>query len=292
MLAFFPKIKYVCPNSKSMLRIFLFFCFVFSLLAQTEFPTYAPAIAKGTAVAGEFQSLSAFEFNPASLHKIPYVSLAASGTKPFLLDQANHGSLFAAIPIKEKFILGTGIKMFSVSKLQEMDFNLTYSQQILPKVSFALQGHYYNLNIENFQTYSAIYLNAGMFYELKHGFTFGAYGKNLNAAKIETNNTRPLPMILGMGIGYKPSEQVFLNLDLEKNVFFPVNIKFGISYQPHKDFTVLLGGQTAPSSVSAGFRLKLNKILITVATAYYSGRLGISPVMSADFINFSQKETE
>ncbi len=269
--------------------LLLFLCFTF-LFAQTEFPTYAPAIAKGTAVAGNIRSLSAFEFNPASLHKIQGITLSVSGTKPFLIDQANQGSIFGVLPIREKYILGTGIKVFSVSKLREMDFSLTYSQQVFSNVSFALQGHYYNLNIENFQNYSALYVNIGMLYELKNGFTFGAYGKNLNAAKIEKNATRPLPIILGMGIGYQPSEQVFLNLDLEKNVFYPVNIKFGLFYAPHKNFTLLMGTQTAPASVSAGFRLKINKIWLSFAAAYYSNRLGISPVMSADFVNFSNPQ--
>ena len=265
-----------------LLRTFTFLIIISISFSQIGISYYAPAMGKNGAVAGDIGTLAGLDFNPASLSQLKNIKISANYSKPFIINKFNSVSILSAIPLKNTFFIGSGIRTFSFAEYREIDASLLYSQQIAKSVSLGIQAHYYNVNISNFANYKTIYLDIGTVIDAKNGFFVGAFAKNVNNARIENNNLYPLPTILSLGIAYVPSEKARFNIDLEKSLQYPLNIKIGANYLPVKQFNIYVGGQTNPASVSLGVQLNIKTISCILSFGYYSNTIGITPYSSVE----------
>ena len=109
--------------------------------------------------------------------------------------------------------------------------------------------------------------------------TLGMYLYNLNQARLATYQDERVPTVLRAGLAYRPTAQVLLLAESEKDVERPATFKAGLEYAPVPVLAVRLGLATATEQVSAGVGLRPGSFQLDYAAAFQSA-LGFSQHVS------------
>jgi len=89
----------------------------------------------------------------------------------------------------------------------------------------------------------------------------------------------PLPVVLRIGAGWKPSEVFILLAEMEKDIDRPVQVKAGLEYQPAASVLVVRAGMRAGEAARAAFGLGLrfkSGLSLDVASEWHP-TLGLTP---------------
>lgn len=123
-------------------------------------------------------------------------------------------------------------------------------------VSLGFQVNYLQLVIENFGNRGLIYFDAGGLAELFSGFWVGAFVQNLNQVKISKLTGEKFPVVMGMGISYRPGKFIMLNVDIEKSNLQNSILKAGLEYSIHEKLFLRTGVGSNPlkNFFGIGFR--------------------------------------
>ncbi len=86
-----------------------------------------------------------------------------------------------------------------------------------------------------------------------------------------------LPTVFKIGASYRPSKNVLLSAEIEKDIDFEARIKFGIEYLLVEAFAIRAGFSSNPSSFSFGIGYNIKKTFKIDIGANYHQILGFSP---------------
>ncbi len=109
--------------------------------------------------------------------------------------------------------------------------------------------------------------------------TFGASLYNLNQARVASYQNERVPTVLRAGLAYRPSRQVLLLVETEKDVERDAGFRAGLEYCPVPLLAARLGLATGSEQVSAGLGLRLGDFGLDYAAAYQQA-LGFSQHLS------------
>ena len=109
--------------------------------------------------------------------------------------------------------------------------------------------------------------------------TFGAYLYNLNQARVASYQNERVPTILKAGLAYRPTNQVLLVVETEKDVERDANFKAGLEYRPVPLLAARIGLATLTEQVSAGVGLRFGDFGLDYAAAFQQA-LGFSQHLS------------
>ncbi|HLF32764.1 MAG TPA: hypothetical protein VI583_00920 [Cyclobacteriaceae bacterium] len=87
------------------------------------------------------------------------------------------------------------------------------------KIGFAclgLQINFHQLMIENFGSRGIFYFDAGGLVELFKEFHVGAYIQNISQTRSSRISGEKFPVNMGLGVSYRPGDEVMLNVEVEK----------------------------------------------------------------------------
>jgi hypothetical protein len=101
----------------------------------------------------------------------------------------------------------------------------------------------------------------------------------LNQAKLADYQDERVPTILKAGLAYRPSAQVLLLAETEKDVERDANFKAGLEYRPVPILAARLGLASLTEQVSAGLGLQAKSLDLSYAAAYQQN-LGFSHQLS------------
>lgn len=166
-----------------------------------------------------------------------FTSLAIGGTYPLL------GGTF-----------GLGMFRFGDNLYNEQRLNLGFSNQF-GIVSLGLNVSYFQLNIEGAGSRKTMLIDFGGRAQLTDQLYFGAHVSNLNQAKLSTVTDERIPTRMKTGLSYRPSGDLMINLEVEKEVDLDAVLRLGLEYKILENFSLRTGFKTQPfeSSFGLGF---------------------------------------
>jgi hypothetical protein len=141
-------------------------------------------------------------------------------------------------------------------------------------VSLGFQVNYLQLAIENFGNRGIIYFDAGGLAEIIPGLWVGAFIQNLSRAKVSKLTGEEFPVLMGLGISYRPGDFILLNVDIEKNSLNHSLFKAGLEYSIHHKLYLRTGFGLNPAKNYFGIGFSPYRFKIDYALAI-QGRLGV-----------------
>jgi hypothetical protein len=215
-----------------------------------------------------------FAINDASLAGIKNFCFAIASEKRFMLQELQHFSAMAALPLKFGNA-GLRIDRFGNAFMNELQCGLVFAKKLSSVLSVGIGFNYYSKNIPMYEKQTAIIAAAGMILHLSDQLVAGVH--IYNPAKVQLGRSgERTPGRLSMGLGYSPSDKFFLAADLQKIEDQPVNIHAGVHYCIVQRVSVSTGITSAASSFYLGIGFQVNKFIIT-ASAGMHPYLGLSP---------------
>ena len=112
--------------------------------------------------------------------------------------------------------------------------------------------------------------------------TFGAYLYNLTQARLATYQDERVPTVLRAGLAYRPSRQVLLLAEAEKDVERAAGLRAGIEYLPAPAVALRLGYATLSEQATAGVGVAAGNFHFDYAAGWHTV-LGLSQFLSANW---------
>lgn len=260
----------------------LFFVFRF---AQAQNGTPQNAGARGAALGNAsvtFDDINSAFSNQAGLAFIDGISFTAYGERRFLTEGLNSYLFAAAVPYDKIGTFGVAINYFGFKDYNEQKIGLSYARKLAKNFSLGVQLDYLGTRIPNYGSAHAVTVEIGILAKLSEKVSLGAHAYNPVNAKVGPQDR--LPTIFNLGVGYKASKKVLLNVQLEKDIYnFPLVARLGLEYRPSKAL-YLRAGVAASQFAQASFGLGVNveSLRIDFATSYHQ-ILGFTPAVSLSY---------
>ncbi|WP_370089612.1 hypothetical protein [Ekhidna sp.] len=152
---------------------------------------------------------------------------------------------------------GVGFYKFGDDLYSEQRVHLAFGNKI-QMVSLALGVDLLQYNISTIGTNRALAIQFGGIAEINKQLRFGMHIFNLNQAQLDTETADKIPTIMKGGLSYRPSDELMINLEVEKDLDFDEVFKAGIEYQVVENVFVRTGISTEPflGAFGVGFHPK------------------------------------
>jgi len=177
--------------------------------------------------------------------------------------------------------IGISVLRFGDDLYNEQLYSLGFGNKI-GFVRLGLRANYYQLHIDEYGTTAGFSMDFGGIVELAPQWSFGASVSNFTASSLNDLDDAALPVVMKVGISYKPVEQVSLLVDLVKDVEFDPEFRAGVEYWIHQKLALRTGINSQPFSGFAGFGLKLKQFEVDYALCSHQ-LLGFSHQLSVSF---------
>ena len=161
--------------------------------------------------------------------------------------------------------LGVGVFKFGDNVYSEQILTTGYSNQF-GIASLGMKLNYIQYRAEGFGTKSAISVSVGGIAEITHQLSVGAYIQNLNQPKL-TDGER-VPVRLAVGLSFKPSEEIILITEIEKDLAYDPIFKAGLEYCIHKKVYARTGFNLNPEAAFFGLGFKGWRLKFDYAIQY------------------------
>ncbi|WP_191906382.1 PorV/PorQ family protein [Hymenobacter baengnokdamensis] len=114
---------------------------------------------------------------------------------------------------------------------------------------------------------------------LPRRLTLGVYLYNLTQARLADYQDERVPTVLRAGLAYRPSKQVLLLAEAEKDVERPAGMKAGLEYLPAEAVAVRLGYTSGSQQTMAGVGIRAGSFWFDYAAGWQAA-LGLSHYFS------------
>jgi hypothetical protein len=176
---------------------------------------------------------------------------------------------------------GLGIYRFGDEIYNETRFNFGWAHRI-SFVSLGFQVEYFQVNIQDLGARRNLVLNFGGQANITKELVFGAHIYNLNQAKLAEYKDERLPTVMKTGLSYKPIKQLFLAVEVLKDIERPVCYKFGVEYEIVKFLKLRTGLNVQPQVSYFGIGYQNTSFSLDYATTWHQ-QLGFSHTISLNF---------
>ncbi|MEM8523024.1 MAG: hypothetical protein AAGG68_00200 [Bacteroidota bacterium] len=265
---------------KTIITFFLLFS-VLCLFAQNNQSSLAGA--RGAAMGSTgilFTDINSAFVNQAGLANLEGFAGNVFAERRFLNSPINSISGAAAAPVSFGTFAIT-INSFGIENYQEQKIGLAYARQLLKGLSIGVQFDYLSTNIPLYGNVGVFTFEAGLQAQLLQDLQFGFH--LYSPAQIDLVEEVPLPTIYKAGLAYTPSDKVFLIVEVEKDIDYPVRFKAGAEYQFSETFFLRTGIATQPTLASLGIGVLFNERLAVDISASYHQILGVSPSVGVSY---------
>ena len=275
-----------------MRKIFLFFLLVFFdtfLHAQAlRRPLAAPYIGLG---AYSINHIDAFSFtsNQAALAQPKSTAIGVYGERRFLLAETNMYSAVGVLPTKQGNF-GFQADYFGFKNYNESQLGIAYARSLGSKLDIGVKFNYYSYRIPGYQNSSAVNFEIGAIAHLTEQLHAGIHFYNPVGGTLSKTNNEKLGSIYKFGLGYEPSENFLVSIEIVKQENLPVNVNAGVQYNFAKQFFARAGIASENESPYGGAGISWSNIRVDLSASYHP-QLGFSPGLML-IVNFKSKEIE
>ena len=132
-------------------------------------------------------------------------------------------------------------------------------------VSLGLGVDWVQYSVESIGTQHVFAIQFGGIAEITPQLHFGAHIFNINQATLIQETGEQLPTVMRGGLSYRPTAQLMLNVEVEKDLDFDEVFKAGIEYQLVEKVFIRTGINTGPLIGSFGVGFHPSKLKIDYA---------------------------
>lgn len=174
---------------------------------------------------------------------------------------------FALAASTDRFgTVGLNYTQFGYELYSQNKFGLAYAMRLGEKISAGIQLDYFLITQggeygrQGFATGEI-----GIISEPLDNFFLAAHVFNPWPVKISSSEESYLNSIFRLGMGYNFSDKVTVALEAEKDIEYPVRIRFGTEYEFFDNFFLRLGMNTEPAEYSFGLGYKFKGAAFDIA---------------------------
>ena len=187
--------------------------------------------------------------NPGSLGFVENESVASGYHNRFEMEAFSTAYAVVNKKIKSGFA-SLGISRFGDDLLSHSKIVTGYGNT-LGIASIGGSITYHQLQIEGFGTKGFVTFDFGGVAHITHAIKIGALIKNISQAKISKHTEEKYPTLIIAGLSYMPTTSLTVNVQINKNISDPAQIKIGIEYKV-KAIYLRSGFNTNPSWIAFG----------------------------------------
>lgn len=204
--------------------------------------------------------------NVAGIAHVKSPALAASYHAQPSLPSANQMAFVALTPLSFG-TMGVGALKFG---------DQLYSEQIVTAgisntfgiTSLGAKVNYIQYNATGFGTRGLVTISMGGITQLIPSLYLGAHIININQPVISHETGERLPTVLIAGLGYSPSQKLFLSTELEKDLDHTPTWKIGMEYSPVLKFSFRTGFNLNPNAAFFGLGFRSGRLTFDYAMQY------------------------
>jgi hypothetical protein len=152
---------------------------------------------------------------------------------------------------------GLGFYRFGDEFYSEQRVNFGFGHT-MDRVSLGMSADYLQYNIATVGSRGVMVIEFGGVAEITDKISFGAHIFNLNQANLVRETNEKIPTVMKAGIAFRPSSDLILSIETEKDLDFDEVFKAGLEYKIIEKVIVRTGFKTAPfqGSLGIGFQPK------------------------------------
>lgn len=170
--------------------------------------------------------------------------------------------------------LGIGVFKFGDDLYSEQMASFGFGNQI-GNTSLGAKINYIQYRAEGFGTSKAISIDFGGITRLTSELSIGAYITNVSQSKLSGASSERLPTRMVAGLGFKPSESVWLATEIEKDLAYDVTWRSGLEYAVYKKIFFRTGFNLNPSAFYFGIGAHKQNLKVDYALRF-SPLLGVA----------------
>lgn len=259
---------------KALLQLLFLFC---SFPATAQVLRLPPSSLYARLTGYSLLQADAFSFaaNSAALASVNKASVAAYGERRFLLQDLNFYSLAFVLPAAGGSF-GARADIFGGSLYRETSCALAYARSLGERFKSGVQFHLYHINIAGYGRAHALTAEAGFLYRLTDQWNLGFNACNPAGVWLGKNRTERLPAVYSLGLGFEPSERLYLGFEFCKEENQRVDFRAGVQYAFHERFLARAGLASSSSIFCIGLGTRLG-LLRADATASLHPQAGLTP---------------
>lgn len=212
--------------------------------------------------------------NQAALAKIQSLNAAVFAERRFLLKELNLYQIAFCLPLHSGG-LGLSAGYSGYNDYNESRVGLGYGKT-LGKIDMGIQFNYYSLRIAGYGAMGVVNFEVGTIFHISEQVHAGLHVFNPTGSKFGRGNLEKLSSKYTAGLGYEPSEKVYLGVEIIKEENKAVNINTGIQYAFARKVFARIGLYTESGNLYFGIGLKWARIHIEVTTSFHP-QLGCTP---------------
>jgi len=212
--------------------------------------------------------------NQAGLAEIKSPTVIVATEQKFFLEGLNHSAAGIALPTRSG-TFGLIVSNFGFSEFRQQQAGLSYARQLSKGLLIGLQADYFQTRIPEYGSGGTLTFELGLMAELGKGLWIGTHISSPQQESVESNAS--LPSTLRTGLFYEISSKTSLGIELEKDVDFPMRVRFGVEYFPIDSFVLRAGFSTEPSAFHIGLGYWVNKNLRLELANRFDPELGLTP---------------
>lgn len=191
----------------------------------------------------------------------------------------------AAMPLKHGS-MGLSVQKLGDALYSEQMAGIAFSHKI-SHVQLGIKANYVQIHVSDLGTKGALLMEFGGVATITPVLFFGAHVYNFNQAKLASYQDERIPTVMKTGLSYRPTSQLMLNLEAQKDIDFPAMVKAGVEYQIVKHVYLRTGISTRPGISHFGMGLHKKKFLLDYALRTHT-TLGLSHHLSVT-VSFDKK---
>ncbi len=211
---------------------------------------------------------SSYLLNPALSAAYRDLSVSLVYGKPYELPELRSGGLISRFGFGA-FGGGAAFSTFGSDLYQENMVMANVSRCVLKERVYAgLNFRWYSISIENYGSSSTAGIDFGLLYLLSPYIQMGFSVTNLNQPDIN-GISQQFPLVTRWGVTYRWSDRFIFHTALEKEIRFPVSVRFAGHLKVSNSIDLYSSMNSYPSVPALGFMFSRNHIAIHYAFQYH-----------------------
>jgi hypothetical protein len=163
--------------------------------------------------------------------------------------------------------LGLGIFRFGDDLYSEHVVSFGFGSSI-GNTSLGVKANYIQYRAEGFGVNTAMSVEFGGISQITQQISVGAYITNLTQSKLISTDGERLPTKLVAGLGFRPSEKIFLTTEIEKDLDYQATWRSGLEYALYKKVFFRTGFNMNPNAAYFGLGAQKKNLKIDYAIKF------------------------
>ena len=251
----------------------LLLLFVFAGLCQKSAainaPRYIGAKSWGMAGAsvGNIDAFSGFN-NQAAMAFLPKPTIGFYADNRFGIADLGAQAIAVAVPTKSA-ALALNYQHYGTTGYNDQKIGFAVSKRFGPKIAFGVQLNYFSNRLIAQKT-NTISFELAMLAKLTEKTNLGIQLFNpIQTLNADPTNNFTRPTSIRAGITHQLSPKLILAAEIEKDLIYTPNAKFGIDYRPTEMFYIRGGISTNPQLNCIGMGFAFKNFVLDIATSIH-----------------------